>query len=514
MSWDPKDKQGNESAKIKWEIVRYTRGTVLDIGAGTVKPWPHFISVDQKKENDFTSLMVDIKRDARNLAIFASNSIDAVFSSHLLEHLEDTASVLREWWRVVKPGGHLVLYLPHKDLYPNIGQPGHNPDHKHDFLPEDIVAVMERLGGWDLVRNEVRDQDKEYSFFQVYRKRTDRKQTHPWKDPKPEKTAAVVRYGGFGDMIQTSSVLPHLKEAGYHVTLYTNEGGRDVLRFDPHVDEFYVQDKDQVPLEQLHLFFQNERKKYDLFVNLTETVETTLLPTSGMSAYFWPKEARHQFCNHNYLEFMHRIAGVPPVFRQKFYPTPKEEDWARRQKAKMGGQVILWSVAGSSVHKVWPWMDNAWARIFLSLPDWKIVATGGDQDTFLTYPWKNEPRLIDTCGKWSIRETLAFVKHADIVVGPETGVMNAAGLLPVPKILFLSHSTVENVSKHWKNCISLEPQGCDCYPCHKLHLFEKNDCPRDEETGTTACQARISLEAFFSALTTQLKTLSVNERAA
>ena len=56
---------------------------------------------------------------------------------------EHTQAVLREWWRVIRPGGHLVLYLPHKAHYPNIGQPGANPAHKHDFLPEDIVKAME-----------------------------------------------------------------------------------------------------------------------------------------------------------------------------------------------------------------------------------------------------------------------------------------------------------------------------------------------------------------------------------
>lgn len=38
---------------------------------------------------------------------------DFVFSSHCLEHMPDTIRSLEEWKRVLKPGGFLVLVLPH-----------------------------------------------------------------------------------------------------------------------------------------------------------------------------------------------------------------------------------------------------------------------------------------------------------------------------------------------------------------------------------------------------------------
>ena len=40
-----------------------------------------------------------------------------------------------------------------------------NPDHKHDFMPDDIIDAMRAFGGWDLVRNEDRNENIEYSFF-------------------------------------------------------------------------------------------------------------------------------------------------------------------------------------------------------------------------------------------------------------------------------------------------------------------------------------------------------------
>lgn len=46
-----------------------------------------------------------------------TGSVDYVYSSHCLEHMNDAISAIREWWRVVKHGGHIVMVVPHRDLY-------------------------------------------------------------------------------------------------------------------------------------------------------------------------------------------------------------------------------------------------------------------------------------------------------------------------------------------------------------------------------------------------------------
>lgn len=43
-------------------------------------------------------------------------SVDGVVTSHLLEHLPDTGAALREWARVLRPGGELLVCVPDADL--------------------------------------------------------------------------------------------------------------------------------------------------------------------------------------------------------------------------------------------------------------------------------------------------------------------------------------------------------------------------------------------------------------
>jgi SAM-dependent methyltransferase len=50
-------------------------------------------------------------------APFASESFDALLANEMLEHVSDDAAALREMWRLLRPGGRLVLLSPNR-LHP------------------------------------------------------------------------------------------------------------------------------------------------------------------------------------------------------------------------------------------------------------------------------------------------------------------------------------------------------------------------------------------------------------
>lgn len=53
--------------------------------------------------------------EATNLSAIPSGAYDFILSSHMLEHSANPLQALAEWKRVTKPGGALMLVLPHKD---------------------------------------------------------------------------------------------------------------------------------------------------------------------------------------------------------------------------------------------------------------------------------------------------------------------------------------------------------------------------------------------------------------
>lgn len=98
---------------------------------------------------------------------FPDQSQDYVFASHVLEHLDNPFGTIREWYRVLKLGGHLVICVPHQDLYEKKKNPPSkwNRDHKQFYLPSDLLSYLETVlptNGWRL--RHCRDNDDGYDY--------------------------------------------------------------------------------------------------------------------------------------------------------------------------------------------------------------------------------------------------------------------------------------------------------------------------------------------------------------
>lgn len=534
--WRATDPQGNEAAKVRYDIVRYTRGVVLDLGCGPYKAFPHFLGVDSCKDTELFGIKMrpDLPIDAADPVAFANSfhddSCDAIFSSHLLEHVEDYRATLAAWWKVLKVGGYLCLYLPHRDLYPRIGTEGSNPDHKHDFAPGDIEDALRAFATFDLVVNETRDQGTEYSFLQVYQKIESPDGCHECRysyvRPRPEKTACVVRHGGIGDQIQASALLPELKRQGYHVTLLTTPKGREILEHDPHVDDWFMVDKDQVPLVELPAFWKAIAKRYDKFINLNESVEGTFLPAPGRAAHLWPQPLRHKMLNVNYAEFAADLAELPFKAEARFYPTKDEEAWADGYLAALQQifapdwvigmraepvYAIMFVLSGSSPHKFTPHMDAVMNMVLHRLARAVFILVGDEVCRMLEAGWHPEDEMLPAyklrdrvrceSGKLGIRKVLALAQKVDCVIGPETGVLNAvANETDVKKVVMLSHSSHENLTKHWANTSAVAGVA-PCYPCHRLHI-DSEFCNLDPESHAAACQQGVNPVHLYAPIDT------------
>jgi SAM-dependent methyltransferase len=118
---------------------RYLQGKVIDIGAGNDLVCPSAERFD--KEDG----------DANNISRYrASNVYDTVHSSHCLEHMRDPRHAMHEWWKLVRPGGYLIVVVPEEDLYEQGFWPSaFNNDHKWTFR-------LDRPHSWSPVSHDLR----------------------------------------------------------------------------------------------------------------------------------------------------------------------------------------------------------------------------------------------------------------------------------------------------------------------------------------------------------------------
>jgi SAM-dependent methyltransferase len=119
-----------ETSKAKSRRIRegffnnYCRGRGLDVGFGGD------LLAENCRGYDFEH------GNAQRLSNIRDEQFDFVYSSHTLEHMDNPAVALKNWWRVLKKGGYLILYIPHRDLYEKKTMlPSRwSNDHKHFFL--------------------------------------------------------------------------------------------------------------------------------------------------------------------------------------------------------------------------------------------------------------------------------------------------------------------------------------------------------------------------------------------
>jgi len=93
-----------------WEVEKlrsFAKGSGADMGCGSLKigrfgidfvPFPN------------VNLVCDMARVPLDTA-----SLDYIISCHSLEHCPDTVAVLREWFRLLKSGATLAIYVPDGD---------------------------------------------------------------------------------------------------------------------------------------------------------------------------------------------------------------------------------------------------------------------------------------------------------------------------------------------------------------------------------------------------------------
>lgn len=167
-------KKISETSKCRASLSQFCKGDGMDIGYGGDPIVPHAICMDLPQGYaHYKDHFQHLHGDARDLRWFRSESLDWIYSSHVLEDFEDSKTVLDEWLRVVKPGGNLVLYLPDEQTYrahcQSQGKPP-NIYHVHeDFSLETVKRCLTDRADVEIIHE--RFPVGVYSFELVLRKK-------------------------------------------------------------------------------------------------------------------------------------------------------------------------------------------------------------------------------------------------------------------------------------------------------------------------------------------------------
>jgi SAM-dependent methyltransferase len=112
-------------------VTRFLVGDGVDIGG---KPDPLTL------HRHLLPLMEEVRvwdledGDAQFMSGVDDCSYDFIYSSHTLEHMNDPIVAFENWFRILRPGGHMVISVPDEDLYEQGDfEKSFNRHHKHSF---------------------------------------------------------------------------------------------------------------------------------------------------------------------------------------------------------------------------------------------------------------------------------------------------------------------------------------------------------------------------------------------
>lgn len=169
----------SETSKHRPLTVPYCQGNGVDVGSGgdPVVPWAMSVDlpVDEfHRYNSGSDGWGTIQWRGRAEALpFKDGVLDFVYSSHLLEDFFDWWPVLREWVRVLKAGGHLVVLVPDRQRWAAAiarGQPP-NCEHRHESFPGELTGYCGSLGLVPVVdRFAIPEDESDYTVAFVARK--------------------------------------------------------------------------------------------------------------------------------------------------------------------------------------------------------------------------------------------------------------------------------------------------------------------------------------------------------
>jgi ubiquinone/menaquinone biosynthesis C-methylase UbiE len=122
---------------------RYFIGKGIDIGCGAdnLNNLRHvFRGIQEVKPWDLPD------GDAQYMEGVADNSFDFVTSSHCLEHMVNPTVALKNWIRICRSNGYLVITIPEEQMYEQNQWPSqYNSDHKWSFTLNPISKMPKSI---------------------------------------------------------------------------------------------------------------------------------------------------------------------------------------------------------------------------------------------------------------------------------------------------------------------------------------------------------------------------------
>lgn len=322
------------------------------------------------------------------------------------------------------------------------------------------------------------------------------------------KKILFITLSNFGDVILTLPVLDILR-TNYpkaRITVMVGPRAAEIFKNTPHIHDFIIYNKYASLREKFRLFCQLKKERFDLVLDLRNTLYGALLPAQYRTSPFLyiPGRIRHmKECNLYRLKMALRKARPPLLLRtdqRLLYVSRQEENYIHNLLQENGiphqGKIVIISPAtGGSTRR---WKKEKFVELCDRLArQYTPILIGKKEDKPLTQYIQAhcKEKILDFAGFTNLAQLSFLLEKSALVVVCDTGILHLASYLNTPIIALFGPSDEERYGP-WSNRSKVITAAVRCRPCRQP------DCRLE----TVECMREITVNKVLDSIDALLKS--------
>jgi len=313
------------------------------------------------------------------------------------------------------------------------------------------------------------------------------------------KKILFVTLSNMGDVILTLPVLDSLRGSfpQSKITVMVGPRPKEVFVGNPNIDRLIIYDKYIKFREKVKLFQQLSKEKFDIVVDLRNTLYGALLPSRYRTSPFLllPRELRHMKERNLYrLKMVLKNKGFQDSAAERvFYINPQDrvyiDSLLQKNGITAGERTVLVSPGtGGDTRR---WEEDKFVQLCSKLSeDYRVILIGSKVHQPITQRIRQNctHTIIDFTGLTNLGQLAYLLTRSDLMITGDTGTLQLASYMDTPIVALFGPSDEKRYGP-WSSKYRIVKKEIFCRPCKKVKC----------RFGTLECMRSIEVDDVFKA---------------
>lgn len=136
------------------------------------------------------------------------------------------------------------------------------------------------------------------------------------------------------------------------------------------------------------------------------------------------------------LDFARNLQAKHLSLKPEIFLSPQERQWAGDELRRLGTKHPLGVIHPQSGHSAPNWRIERYCELARLLTERgvSVIVTGSEEDMTNNAPIADVRGVVNSTGRYSLRELICLLSHVDVCVSSSTGPMHIAAALGVPTV--------------------------------------------------------------------------------